>query len=147
MFLNWSGASMKYLDEFVMALLRRMYQKIASLAEGLDPVTIMEVCGSHTMSIYRYGLKITPGIYVCCQGQDARYVSPPTYRCSHCRVPPIQRPRRARYHNKHLRRHDEGPVPLQAWKTKGQKAQHCGGLYTARRLAAGRKPRRNESCF
>lgn len=43
---------------FVTELLQLAYpKKIASLVEGHDRITIMEVCGSHTMSIYRYGLK------------------------------------------------------------------------------------------
>lgn len=73
---------MKYLDEFRdSAVAAHVSKKIASLAEGLDPITIMEVCGSHTMSIYRYGLKKLlpknirllsgPGCPVC--------VTPPTY--------------------------------------------------------------------
>lgn len=73
---------MKYLDEFRDSdIAAHLSKKIASLAEGLDPITIMEVCGSHTMSIYRYGLKKLlprnirllsgPGCPVC--------VTPPTY--------------------------------------------------------------------
>lgn len=49
---------MKYIDEFRDgAIAIGLYKKIASLINGHDEITIMEVCGSHTMSIYRYGLK------------------------------------------------------------------------------------------
>ena len=49
---------MKYIDEFRNgAIALGLSKKIATLIEGHDKITIMEVCGSHTMSIYRYGLK------------------------------------------------------------------------------------------
>ncbi|GAN31572.1 MAG: hydrogenase formation protein HypD [Candidatus Brocadia sinica] len=49
---------MKYIDEFRNGTIAAgISKKIASLVEGHDRITIMEVCGSHTMSIYRYGLK------------------------------------------------------------------------------------------
>ncbi len=49
---------MKYIDEFRNgSIASGLSKKIATLIEGRDRITIMEVCGSHTMSIYRYGLK------------------------------------------------------------------------------------------
>ena len=49
---------MKYIDEFRDgAIAIGLSKKISSLINGHDEITIMEVCGSHTMSIYRYGLK------------------------------------------------------------------------------------------
>jgi len=49
---------MKYIDEFRDgAIAIGLSKKIASLINGHDEITLMEVCGSHTMSIYRYGLK------------------------------------------------------------------------------------------
>lgn len=49
---------MKYIDEFRNGTIAAgISKKIASLVEGHGRITIMEVCGSHTMSIYRYGLK------------------------------------------------------------------------------------------
>ena len=48
---------MKYIDEFRDgAIAIGLSKKIASLINGHEEVTIMEECGSHTMSIYRYGL-------------------------------------------------------------------------------------------
>lgn len=49
---------MKYIDEFRNGTIAiNLSGKIADLVRGLDTITIMEVCGSHTMNIYRYGLK------------------------------------------------------------------------------------------
>lgn len=49
---------MKYLDEFRNgSIASGLAKKIAALTEGHNRITLMEVCGSHTMSIYRYGLK------------------------------------------------------------------------------------------
>lgn len=49
---------MKYIDEFRNENTAISLSKnIASLAKGHDTITIMEVCGSHTMSVYKYGLK------------------------------------------------------------------------------------------
>jgi hydrogenase expression/formation protein HypD len=36
---------------------RAMVNKVHSLAKELDDVTFMEVCGTHTMSIYRHGIR------------------------------------------------------------------------------------------
>jgi len=49
---------MKYIDEFRDGTIAiGLSKKIANLMDGHNEITIMEVCGSHTMSIYRYGLK------------------------------------------------------------------------------------------
>jgi hydrogenase expression/formation protein HypD len=49
---------MKYIDKFRDgAIAIGLSKKIANLVIDHDEITIMEVCGSHTMSIYRYGLK------------------------------------------------------------------------------------------
>lgn len=54
---------MKYVDEFRDPVKARvLFDKIGSLAESLDradgrPLQIMEVCGGHTHSIFRYGLE------------------------------------------------------------------------------------------
>ncbi len=49
---------MKYIDEFRnREIAIGLSKKIANLVEGHNTVTIMEVCGTHTMSVYRYGLK------------------------------------------------------------------------------------------
>jgi hydrogenase expression/formation protein HypD len=51
--------SMNYADEFRdREIVRGLAGRIASLAASLDkPLTFMEVCGTHTMSIYQYGLR------------------------------------------------------------------------------------------
>lgn len=50
---------MKFQDEFRdRALVRTMAGNIARLADSLpEPVRFMEVCGTHTMAIYQYGIK------------------------------------------------------------------------------------------
>ena len=49
---------MKYIDEFRNgAVAVELSNKIAGIIKSLGEITIMEVCGSHTMNIYRYGLK------------------------------------------------------------------------------------------
>ncbi|HHT9126115.1 MAG TPA: hydrogenase formation protein HypD [Candidatus Brocadiia bacterium] len=49
---------MKYIDEFRDgAIAIELSKRIATLVESCDRITIMEVCGTHTMSVYRYGLK------------------------------------------------------------------------------------------
>ncbi|MBI2556163.1 MAG: hydrogenase formation protein HypD [Planctomycetes bacterium] len=49
---------MKYIDEFRDGTIAiGLSKKIANLMDGHNEITIMEVCGSHTMNIYRYGLK------------------------------------------------------------------------------------------
>src|SRR3990167_6075269 len=49
---------MKYIDEFRDGTIAiGLSKKIANLMNGHDEITLMEVCGSHTMNIYRYGLK------------------------------------------------------------------------------------------
>ena len=50
---------MKYIDEYRNPeLADALLGKIRKVAEGFDkPVTIMEVCGSHTMAIGRYGIR------------------------------------------------------------------------------------------
>ena len=50
---------MKYIDEYRdPALARGLFTRIDQLAEKLDrPVTIMEVCGSHTAAIGRFGIR------------------------------------------------------------------------------------------
>ena len=57
-----AGAAMKYIDGFRSPeVARGIRTRIDSLAEGLRPrgrpVHIMEVCGSHTMAIARYGIR------------------------------------------------------------------------------------------
>ncbi len=54
---------MKYIDEFRNPkLAKQMVQVIHKLAAKLDkPISIMEVCGSHTVAMFRYGIrKILP---------------------------------------------------------------------------------------
>jgi hydrogenase expression/formation protein HypD len=50
---------MKYIDEYRNPqLAKALLSRIASLADDLEkPVTIMEVCGSHTMAIGRFGIR------------------------------------------------------------------------------------------
>ena len=50
---------MKYIDEYRdPALARGLFARIDQLAEKLDrPVAIMEVCGSHTAAIGRFGIR------------------------------------------------------------------------------------------
>ena len=50
---------MKYIDEYRdPALARGLFTRIDQLAEKLDrPITIMEVCGSHTAAIGRFGIR------------------------------------------------------------------------------------------
>jgi hydrogenase expression/formation protein HypD len=50
---------MKYIDEYRNpGLATALLDRIRSAADGLDrPATIMEVCGSHTMAIGRYGIR------------------------------------------------------------------------------------------
>ena len=67
---------MKYIDEFRNGTIAiNLSRKIVDLAKGLDTTTLMEVCGSHTMNIYRYGLKnCFHQIYDCYQDPDALFV-------------------------------------------------------------------------
>ena len=54
---------MKFIDEFRdRELVQRLSRAIASLAPG--PATLMEVCGTHTMAVARFGLKslLPPGV-------------------------------------------------------------------------------------
>ncbi|MBI5183951.1 MAG: hydrogenase formation protein HypD [Nitrospinae bacterium] len=49
---------MKYIDEFRdKGLIYRIINQIKREANDLDTLTIMEVCGTHTMSSYRYGIR------------------------------------------------------------------------------------------
>ena len=49
---------MKYLDEFYQQeLCNQLLINIEKAAEGLGQLTFMEVCGTHTMSIFRNGIK------------------------------------------------------------------------------------------
>jgi hydrogenase expression/formation protein HypD len=50
---------MNYMDEFRNRdIVKGLAARIAALAAGLsEPVTFMEVCGTHTMSIYQYGIR------------------------------------------------------------------------------------------
>ncbi|HIJ82038.1 MAG TPA: hydrogenase formation protein HypD, partial [Desulfuromonadales bacterium] len=50
---------MKFQDEFRdRSLVEIMTANIAGLAEKLaEPVRFMEVCGTHTMAVYQYGIK------------------------------------------------------------------------------------------
>jgi len=49
---------MKYLSEFRDERLARMFtERICERAAGLGQLTFMEVCGSHTMAIARYGIR------------------------------------------------------------------------------------------
>ncbi len=61
---------MKYIDEFRNAkLVNRVAEKIKARSPGWD-ISIMEVCGSHTHSFYRFGLaKLLP--------QNIRFISGP----------------------------------------------------------------------
>ena len=48
---------MKYIDEFRdRDICKNLSAKISRVAQGRD-ITMMEVCGTHTMAIYRYGIK------------------------------------------------------------------------------------------
>jgi len=48
----------KYLEEFRNPkVAKALAGKIAESAEGLDEIKLMEVCGSHTMAIARYGIR------------------------------------------------------------------------------------------
>lgn len=49
---------MKYIDEFRNHhIAQKLVEKISEIADGLKQITLMEVCGTHTMAIFRYGLK------------------------------------------------------------------------------------------
>lgn len=50
---------MKYMDEFRgREIVQGLAEKLHLLASGLDaPVSFMEVCGTHTMAIYQFGLR------------------------------------------------------------------------------------------
>ncbi|MDP2911849.1 MAG: hydrogenase formation protein HypD, partial [Candidatus Omnitrophota bacterium] len=54
---------MKYIDEFRnIKLADKLSNLIHKEAEGLEPVKFMEVCGTHTMAVERFGIrKILPG--------------------------------------------------------------------------------------
>jgi hydrogenase expression/formation protein HypD len=54
---------LKYIDEFRNARASRaLARRIAGLMEGLPRTTLMEVCGTHTMSIHRHGIRqLLPG--------------------------------------------------------------------------------------
>lgn len=74
---------MKYIDEFRdREIGQRLVQRICREADGAREVVLMEVCGTHTMSIFRYGIRgllpqnirllsgpgcpvcVTPGAYI-----------------------------------------------------------------------------------
>ena len=67
---------MKYIDEFRKGTIAiNPSRKIADLVRGLDTITLVEVCGSHTMNIYRYGLKkLLPSNIRLLRGPDALFV-------------------------------------------------------------------------
>ena len=49
---------MKFIDEFRdPRLARSLVEKIRETASGLDRINLMEVCGTHTMSIFRHGIR------------------------------------------------------------------------------------------
>ena len=49
---------MKYLEEFRDPYIAKaLAAKIAENAEGLPDIKLMEVCGSHTMAIAKYGIR------------------------------------------------------------------------------------------
>lgn len=49
---------MKFIDEFNQPTLARpLVSKINQLMRELDTITLMEVCGTHTMSIFRFGIR------------------------------------------------------------------------------------------
>ena len=49
---------MKYIDEFRnVDIAEKLIEKIHNLASNLPEIKIMEVCGTHTMSIFRNGIK------------------------------------------------------------------------------------------
>ena len=49
---------MKWVDEFRdPALAALLLERVRRAAAEVGPVTIMEVCGTHTMAIARYGLR------------------------------------------------------------------------------------------
>ncbi len=54
---------MKYIDEFRdNKIAKNISRAIFDRAKGLKPVNIMEVCGTHTMSIYNFGIRdMLPG--------------------------------------------------------------------------------------
>ena len=50
---------MSYQDQFRdKEVVQGLARRIAALAEGKGPFTFMEVCGTHTMAIYQYGLRL-----------------------------------------------------------------------------------------
>jgi hydrogenase expression/formation protein HypD len=50
---------MNYQDDFRnKELVQGLARQIAALAKGRGPFTFMEVCGTHTMAIYQYGLRL-----------------------------------------------------------------------------------------
>ena len=53
---------MKYVDEFrAVGVVRKLVNVLHHLAKDLGPLSIMEVCGSHTVAMFRYGIrKILP---------------------------------------------------------------------------------------
>ena len=49
---------MKYLDEFRDSKIsKKISRAIFEKAKGLDPINLMEVCGTHTMSICKFGIR------------------------------------------------------------------------------------------
>jgi hydrogenase expression/formation protein HypD len=49
---------MKFIDEFHQPeLARSLVSKIKHLMKGRNAITLMEVCGTHTMSIFRFGIR------------------------------------------------------------------------------------------
>ena len=72
---------MKYVDEFRNGTIAiSLSNKIAELVKGFRKITIMEVCGSHTMSVYRYGLKdCSRQTYGCFQGGCPVCVTPVSF--------------------------------------------------------------------
>lgn len=49
---------MKYVDEFRdNTIAQGLIEEIQKTMDGVGPLTLMEVCGTHTMAIFRYGIK------------------------------------------------------------------------------------------
>jgi hydrogenase expression/formation protein HypD len=49
---------MKYIDEFRnLDIAARIYSRIQEDSKGLEPINFMEVCGTHTMAVERFGIR------------------------------------------------------------------------------------------
>ena len=125
---------MKYVDEFRdPAVISGVAREIARTVDPARHYRIMEVCGGHTHSIYRHGLRdVLPENIELVHGPDAPYACCPTGPRRRRLVDCGARERGSRV----LRRHDARARHAgNAARTQSAGRGHSHGLLAARRTA------------